>query len=197
MDGSYLFGQVREQERARLAGLSAQFDPVTVRHLATVGVAAGWHCLEVGAGAGSIARWLAATVGSTGRVVATDLDTQFLDDLPRPPVEVMLHDITGDPVEQDAFDLVYARAVLEHLPSQGEVITRLLTALRTGGVLMLEDIVFGAALLPGLGEDRQPALEGRRIHPRDTGHGGRVPRRRGRPRYHRSHSWSCAPAAGS
>ena len=26
MDGSYLFGQVREQERARLAGLSAQFD---------------------------------------------------------------------------------------------------------------------------------------------------------------------------
>ena len=156
MDGSYLFGQVREQERARLAGLSAQFDPVTVRHLATVGVAAGWHCLEVGAGAGSIARWLAATVGSTGRVVVTDLDTQFLDDLPRPPVEVVLHDITGDPVEQDAFDLVHARAVLEHLPSRGEVIKRLLTALRTGGVLMLEDIVFGAALLPVSGRIVSP-----------------------------------------
>src|SRR6266511_678340 len=100
---SYLFNQDREQERARLAGLSAQFDPVTVRHLATVGVAAGWHCLEVGAGAGSIARWLAAMVGSTGRVVATDLDTQFLDALP--------------------------------------------IALRPGGVLVLEDLVFGAALL--------------------------------------------------
>ncbi len=50
--GSYLFGQVREQERARLAGLSAQFDPVTFRHLANVGVAAGWHCVEVGAGCG-------------------------------------------------------------------------------------------------------------------------------------------------
>jgi Methyltransferase domain len=107
-DGSYLFGQVREQERARLAGLSAQFDPVTIRHLAAVRVAAGWHCLEVGAGAGSIARWLAATVGSTGRVVATDLDTQFLDDLPCPPVEVVRHDITRDPVEQDAFDLIHA-----------------------------------------------------------------------------------------
>jgi SAM-dependent methyltransferase len=146
--GSYLFGQVREHERARLAGLSAQFDPVTVRHLASVGVAAGWHCLEVGAGAGSIARWLAATVGSTGRVVATDLDIQFLDDLPRPPVEVVRHDITGDPVEQDAFDLVHARAVLEHLPRRSEVVPRLLSALRPGGVLMLEDIVFGAALLP-------------------------------------------------
>jgi SAM-dependent methyltransferase len=145
---SYLFNQDREQERARLAGLSAQFDPVTVRHLATVGVAAGWHCLEIGAGAGSIARWLAATAGSTGRVVATDLDTQFLDDLPHPPVEVVRHDITGDPVEQDAFDLVHARAVLEHLPSRGEVVPRLAKALRPGGVLVLEDIVFGAALLP-------------------------------------------------
>src|SRR6266571_2706725 len=148
--GSYLFGRVGEQERARLAGLSAQFDPVTVRHLTAVGVAAGWHCLEVGAGAGSIAGWLAATAGSTGRVVATDLDTQFLDDLPRPPVEVVRHDITSDPVEHGAFDLVHARAVLEHLPSRGEVITRLLTALRPGGVLVLEDLVFGAALLPVL-----------------------------------------------
>jgi 2-polyprenyl-3-methyl-5-hydroxy-6-metoxy-1,4-benzoquinol methylase len=154
--GSYLFGQVREQERARLAGLSAQFDPVTVRHLAHIGVEAGWHCLEVGAGAGSIARWLAATVGASGRVVATDLDTQFLDDLPRPPVEVVRHDITGDPVEQDAFDLVHARAVLEHLPSRDEVVTRLLTALRPGGVLMLEDLVFGAALLPVLGRIISP-----------------------------------------
>jgi SAM-dependent methyltransferase len=155
--GGYLFGQVREQERARLAGLSAQFDPVTVRHLAAIGVATGWHCLEVGAGAGSIARWLAATVGSTGRVVATDVDTRFLDDLPSPPVEVVRHDITGDPVEQHAFDLVHARAVLEHLPSRGEVLTRLLTALSTGGVLMLEDIVFGPAMLPISGRIVGPA----------------------------------------
>ncbi len=144
----YLFGRVPEQERARLAGLSAQFDSVTVRHLGTVGVAAGWHCLEIGAGTGSIARWLAATAGSTGRVVATDLDIQFLDDLPRPPAEVVRHDITRDPVELDAYDLVHARAVLEHLPSRGDVVTRLVKALRPGGVLVLEDIVFGTALLP-------------------------------------------------
>jgi hypothetical protein len=68
---SYLFNQGREQERVRLAGLSAQFDPVTVRHLATVGIAAGWRCLEVGPGTGGVAQWLAATVGGTGRVVAT------------------------------------------------------------------------------------------------------------------------------
>jgi SAM-dependent methyltransferase len=146
MGENYIFNQSWEQERARLAGLSAQFDPVTTRHLATVGVAAGWHCLEIGAGAGSIARWLAATVGSTGRVVATDLDTRFLDDLPRPPVEVVRHDVASDPVEQDAFDLVHARAVLEYVPSRGEAVTRLVKALRPGGVLVLEDVVFGGAL---------------------------------------------------
>jgi 2-polyprenyl-3-methyl-5-hydroxy-6-metoxy-1,4-benzoquinol methylase len=148
---------VPELARARLAGLSAQFDPVTIRHLAAVGVAAGWHCLEVGAGTGSIARWLAATAGSTGRVVATDIDTQFLDDLPRPPVEVVRHDITGDPLEQDAFDLIHVRAVLQHLPSRREVITRLVTALRPGGVLVLEDIVAGEALLPVLGRVVSPS----------------------------------------
>jgi SAM-dependent methyltransferase len=153
---SYIYGQDRELEQARLAGLSAQFDPITIRHLASIGVEAGWHCLEVGAGAGSIARWLAAAVGGTGRVVATDLDTQFLDNLPRPPVEVVRHDIMSDPIEQEAFDLVHARAVLEHLPKGSEIIARLRSALRPGGVLMLEDLVFGAALLPIFGRIVSP-----------------------------------------
>jgi SAM-dependent methyltransferase len=153
---NYLFDRVPEHERARLAGLSAQFDPATIRHLAMIGVAAGWHCLEIGAGTGSIARWLAATAGSTGRVVATDIDTQFLDDLPSPPVEVVRHDITADPLEPGAFNLIHARAVLEHLPSRREVISRLVTALRPGGVLVLEDIVFGEALLPVLGRIVSP-----------------------------------------
>jgi len=174
---SYLFNQDREQERARVAGLSAQFDSITVRHLAAVGVARGWHCLEIGAGTGSIARWLADTVGSAGRVVATDLDTQFLGDLPRPPVEVVRHDITRDTVELDAFDLVHKRAVLEHVPSRGEVVMQLVKAVRPGGVLVLEDLVFGAALVPISGRILSPPTK-TAAFARVSGHGGRVPRRR-------------------
>jgi len=99
---------------------------------------------------------LADTVGSAGRVVATDLDTQFLGDLPRPPVEVVRHDITRDTVELDAFDLVPARAVLEHVPSRGEVVMQLVKAVRPGGVLVLEDLVFGAALVPISGRILSP-----------------------------------------
>jgi SAM-dependent methyltransferase len=93
-------------------------------------------------GAGSIARWLSAAVGATGRVVVTDIDTRFLDELSGPDVTVVRHDITCDPLEREAFDLLHPRAVLEHVPGRTEVVERLVTALRPGGVLVLEDVVF-------------------------------------------------------
>ena len=41
-------------------------DPLTVRYLLRLGVGDGWRCLEVGAGAGSIVRWLSDRVGPNG-----------------------------------------------------------------------------------------------------------------------------------
>lgn len=40
-----------EVELNRLRLLETIFDPGTTRHLETIGVAKGWKCLEVGAGA--------------------------------------------------------------------------------------------------------------------------------------------------
>src|SRR5262249_41196057 len=65
-------------ERRRLALLTEIADPITPRRLSDLGVGPGWRCLDVGAGDGSIARWLAARVGPEGRVVATDLEPRFL-----------------------------------------------------------------------------------------------------------------------
>ena len=142
---SYIYNQGWEQEHARLAGLAAQFDQITVRHLAATGVGSGWQCLEIGGGGGSIARWLAAAVGATGRVVVTDIDIRFLEELSGLNVEVVRHDVTSDPIEPEAFDLVHARAVLEHVPGRDEVVARLVKALRPNGVLVVEDVVFGGA----------------------------------------------------
>jgi SAM-dependent methyltransferase len=157
---TYLFSTGWEQEHARLAGLSAQFDQVTVQHLAAVGVGAGWRCLEVGGGGGSIASWLSAAVGATGQVVATDIDTRFLDELAGGNVTVLRHDVTCDPIEQDAFDLVHARAVVEHVPDRSEVVTRLAKALRPNGVLVLEDLVFGGATAGMCEKLVSPSLRG-------------------------------------
>ena len=68
----YLFTHEDEAERQRLAAIEAGLDPFTTECLEGIGVGPGWHCLEIGAGAGSIAAWLRHRVGRDGRVVATD-----------------------------------------------------------------------------------------------------------------------------
>src|SRR5690348_16766904 len=87
----YLLGNRWREQRRRLAALEAWFDPGTIRHLEALGVAPGWRCLEVGAGGGSVARWLADRVSPQGHVLATDLDTCFLDALQSPHLEVRRH----------------------------------------------------------------------------------------------------------
>jgi ubiquinone/menaquinone biosynthesis C-methylase UbiE len=64
----------RRRERARLDLLDEVSGAWVRRVLTQCGVAAGWHCLDVGAGAGHLARWMASEVGPEGRVVATDTD---------------------------------------------------------------------------------------------------------------------------
>jgi SAM-dependent methyltransferase len=139
--GRYVFEHSWEGERARLAVLEEVFDPGTVRHLDALGVGAGWRCLEVGAGAGSVARWLCERVGPGGRVVATDLKTTFLGTLAGEYscAEVLSHDVVADDLPADAFDLIHARLVLEHIPDRDLALKRLVTALAPGGVLILED----------------------------------------------------------
>lgn len=135
---SYSLENAAEQTPQRFASLEACFDPVTIRQFEEIGVAAGWSCLEVGAGGGSIARWLAERVGSHGRVVATDLDPRRVL-APHRNLEVRAHDITRDRLERDAFDLVHERLVLVHLPEREHAIERMIAALKPGGWLVIED----------------------------------------------------------
>jgi len=135
----YTFDNSGTQAATRFAALANIFDPGTITQLEKIGVRGGWHCLEVGAGGGSIAEWLCDRVGVNGRVLATDIDTRFLETLARPNLEVRRHDIVSDPVPQAAFDLVHFRLVLGHLPNRDEVLSRLVTALRPGGWMLAEE----------------------------------------------------------
>src|ERR1700738_5415901 len=111
---TYVFDTEWELERERLAGLERIFDPGTREVLAGVGVEPGWRCLEVGAGGGSVTEWLCERVGASGRVVATDLDTRFVETLDYPQLEHRRHNIVTDELEEGGFDLVHTRAVLTH-----------------------------------------------------------------------------------
>ncbi len=136
----YVFDQAWEQERERLAGLEGRLDPGTIRHMGEIGVGAGWRCLEVAGGAGSITRWLSQRVGPAGSVVATDLDTRFLDALELSNVEVRRHDIVNDAIADDEFDLAHARCLLMHLPAREEALKRMYAAVKPGGWLLVEDM---------------------------------------------------------
>ena len=115
-------------------------DPLTVRYLLRLGVGDGWRCLEVGAGAGSIARWLSHSVGPNGSVVAADINTRFLDDLSGGNIEVRRTDITQDELEADAYDFVHCRWLLMHLDEPAEALHRMARALRPGGWLLVEEV---------------------------------------------------------
>ena len=136
---SYPFEHSWKHERERLAAIEGGLDAYSIACLTAIGVAPGWRCLEVGAGAGSIARWLCDRVTSAGSVVATDLETGFLKKLEATNLEVRRHDVTSEPLEDEAFDLVHARKVLEHLPKPEQALERMHKATKRGGWILIED----------------------------------------------------------
>ena len=137
-----------ERERARLRSFEEWSDPVTVRYLNTTGVGEGWHCLEVGAGAGSIARWLGDRVGESGSVLATDIDLRYLTHLPA-NVHVRHHDVLVDHLETGTYDLVHCRAVLVHLADPRAGLTRMAEAVAPGGWLVVEESDVGLLAMSG------------------------------------------------
>lgn len=132
----YVYDQGWADERARLAGLEALWDPGTRALVERLGIGPGDAVLEVGAGGGSIVQYLAA---SAGRVVAVDLDPRFVAPLASDVVTVQLLDVVRDPLPDGGFDLVHARLLLEHLPAREAVLDKLTAALRPGGWLLVED----------------------------------------------------------
>lgn len=136
---SYLLPNNDPQTPARFAALSRLFDDVSIHHLINCGIATGWRCLEVGAGGGSVATWLADRVGAGGFVLATDIDPRFLELLRLPNLEVRRHDISVDALPQSAFDLAHARLVLHHVPQREAALQRMISALKPGGWILIEE----------------------------------------------------------
>ena len=95
-------------------------------------------------------------MGSTGRVVAVDLDPRFLDGHGRANLDVRKHDILTDPLEEAAFDLAHARAVLEHIPDRQRALERMISAVRPGGWLVLEAVDFGGVMAAALAHYTDP-----------------------------------------
>jgi len=144
-------GKDNSLEHQRLRTLERSCDPATFDVMAALGPRPGWRCLDVGAGGGSVARWMAETI-PRAEVVATDLDVRFLADL-RPAVTVAEHDLTSEsPPPGGPFDLIHCRLVLEHIAARDLVLAKIAGWLAPGGWL----VISGVDIAAGLGSPHTP-----------------------------------------
>src|SRR3954468_16395896 len=139
LPAGYALDPAWHAERDRLNSLTSLYDARTLRLCEQLGLAAGWHCLDAGAGTGSLAAALAERVGPAGSVTALDSDTRFLAPLASERLIVVESDLTDGNPPADRFALVHARLVLEHLPERDRVLASLAGAVRPGGWLLIED----------------------------------------------------------
>jgi SAM-dependent methyltransferase len=131
---SYVFDNDRPAAADMLDHLSAVLDAGTLRRLSRLGISGSWRCLEVGAGNGSIAGWLA---DQGADVVATDLEPQHVRAAPR--VRVLRHDVSTEDTPPGPFQLIHARLLLAHLPQRCDVLFRMVERLAPGGALLIEE----------------------------------------------------------
>jgi SAM-dependent methyltransferase len=133
----YAFDNNTVEAENQLRYIGETVDSHTRATLKSIGVAAGWECWDVGAGAGTVAQWLAERVGPSGHVLASDLKPQHIP--ARDNLKTLKHDVRIDPYPSDGFDLIHARLLLMHLPAREEIVHRLVSALNPGGFLVLSD----------------------------------------------------------
>jgi ubiquinone/menaquinone biosynthesis C-methylase UbiE len=139
-DGVYWRRNALASEAERLRLLERIADPRTERLLSEAGVAPGWDCAELGAGAGSVARSLTQRVGPEGSVLALDRDTTLLEHLRSiPQMTVREADLATSTLPRESFDLVHTRNLLMHLPDRDRILQELFEAVRPGGVLLVEE----------------------------------------------------------
>ncbi|WP_031226453.1 methyltransferase domain-containing protein [Streptomyces roseochromogenus] len=135
----YLLDNRQNEAGQRFDAFAALFDPTTFRHIEALGIGPGWRCWEVGAGGTSVVSWLAETVGPSGKVVATDIDTSRIAAVAGSPLEVRVHDVGAEEPPGEGFDLVHARLVLVHVPDRARALHSMIQSLRPGGWLLVED----------------------------------------------------------
>lgn len=137
--GSLTRNEVSQLDQVRL--FERKYDPVTRAVVEGLPLRQDWRCLELGAGAGSMAHWLSREVPG-GTVLAVDVDTSRLAAGQAGNLSVRRADITDEEFGDGAFDLVLARAVLEHVTDPAAVLERAVRWLAPGGWLVVEDFYY-------------------------------------------------------
>ena len=135
----YVLG-THEAELDRLGVQHRAWQPVVFECWANAGIKSGSRVLDVGAGPGYATVDLAEIVGQSGKVVAVERSTNFVNALKETVrarelsnVEVHELDLMKDDLPAGGFDFAWCRWVLCFVSSPELLVKKIASALRSGG----------------------------------------------------------------
>jgi SAM-dependent methyltransferase len=133
--------------RERMDLLAAVHEPATIAVLDMVGVARDARCVDLGCGGGHVTLELARRVGPSGHVTGIDLDDELLalattEAATRGLENVTFHVGRVEDCAEIGFDLAFSRMLLSHVGDPAAVVRRMTDAVRSGGMVIVEDVQF-------------------------------------------------------
>jgi len=151
----YLLG-VNDTELDRLRFQHSVWGALTRDFFTRLGVGAGWKCLDAGSGPGFVTMDLRELVGPSGEVTALELSPFYVDQARKEGAKKGFNDIRfiQGRVEEvslppDTFDLVFSRWVLSFAPDPAKFLLPLITSLKPGGIIAVQDYYYeGLSLWP-------------------------------------------------
>jgi SAM-dependent methyltransferase len=133
----------RAAEDERLVAQGRIFDPLTRRFFEQAGLAPGMRVLDLGSGAGNVARLAAELVGPDGVVVGIERDPAAVELARRRTdagnVEFRVGDVQTLEDVEGGFDAVVGRLVLMYLTDPVAALRRAAMRVRAGGLVCMHE----------------------------------------------------------
>lgn len=142
---SYPLGET-QSELARLLMQAQVHEPQANWLLDQIGIQSGWRAVDIGCGPIGILDLLSERVGPRGAVVGLERESRFAD-MARAEiirrglnnVEVVEGDALNSGLKNGSFDLVHERLVMINVSARDAFLSEMLSLLRPGGTVLLED----------------------------------------------------------
>lgn len=136
-----------ETEKQRLLRQAKVYEPLARWILDQIGVQSGWRVVDIGCGPIGILDLLSERVGPEGVVVGIEREPRFVEMAHEEIAKRGLNnariieaDALTTGLEKESFDLVHERLVLVNVTARAEALSEMISLLRPGGTVVLEDV---------------------------------------------------------
>jgi ubiquinone/menaquinone biosynthesis C-methylase UbiE len=141
----YALGYSTEEER-RLAMQAGMFEVLTEDVFRHAGLSTGMHVLDIGCGVGDVSFLAARLVGPSGSVIGIDRGEESVETARRRAKRLGIDNATffaaevSDFETGSVFDAIVGRLILLYLPDPAQILRRLSSHLRAGGVMAFQEM---------------------------------------------------------